>query len=166
MKTRNSIRFSLCLYLVLFEVVCQANYYQAYELMQESDSTLVYDEIIKKVEELAINYYNDGNTPGLAAAVVSDKEILWYVSLGTLHCKSQRNVDSETLFNIQSMSKSFTALAVLFAVQDGLVELDTPISEYIPGFTINSRWEESPDKLITLRHLLSHRSGIVHDVSY
>ncbi|NIM48804.1 MAG: serine hydrolase [Gemmatimonadales bacterium] len=57
-------------------------------------------------------------------------------------------------------------MAVLFAVQDGLLDLDTPISEYLPAFRINSRFEEHPERIITLRHLLSHRSGIVHDAPF
>jgi CubicO group peptidase (beta-lactamase class C family) len=69
----------------------------------------------------------------------------------------------ETLFSIQSMSKTFTATAVMFAVQDGLVDLDTPITEYLPEFTVKSCWQENPQQKITLRHLLSHTSGLAHE---
>jgi CubicO group peptidase (beta-lactamase class C family) len=51
----------------------------------------------------------------------------------------------------------------MVAVQDGLLEMDVPIIEYFPQFTVNSRFEENPEKKITLRHLLSHTSGIAHE---
>jgi len=44
------------------------------------------------------------------------------------------------------MSKTITAVAVMVAVQDGLLELDVPIIEYFPQFTVNSRFEENPHK--------------------
>jgi CubicO group peptidase (beta-lactamase class C family) len=77
-----------------------------------------------------------------------------------------RPVDLETIFSIQSMSKSFTALAVLMAVQDGLVDLDTPIAEYLPDFTVNSIYDKHPERLITLRHLLTHRAGFTHEAPF
>ncbi len=75
-------------------------------------------------------------------------------------------VDATTIFSIQSMSKSFTALAVLMAVQDGLVDLDTPIAEYLPDFTVNSVFDEHPERIITLRHLLAHRAGFTHEAPF
>jgi CubicO group peptidase (beta-lactamase class C family) len=56
-----------------------------------------------------------------------------------------------------------TALAVLTAVQDGLLALDTPIVAYLPQFTVNSRYEEHPERRMTLRHLLAHRAGFTHE---
>ncbi len=69
----------------------------------------------------------------------------------------------ETVFSIQSTSKSFTAVAVLLAVQEGLLDLDLPISRYVPDFSVNSRFERSPQDRITLRLLLSHRAGFTHE---
>jgi CubicO group peptidase (beta-lactamase class C family) len=56
-----------------------------------------------------------------------------------------------------------TATAVMIAVQEGLVSLDTPITSYVPDFTVNSRFEEHPERKITMRHLLSHRAGFTHE---
>src|SRR5512147_1443849 len=72
-------------------------------------------------------------------------------------------VTPDTLFSIQSASKNFTAAAVLVAVQDGLLDLDTPITKYLPAFTVNSRFEAHPERKITLRMLLSHRAGFTHE---
>jgi CubicO group peptidase (beta-lactamase class C family) len=54
-------------------------------------------------------------------------------------------------------------MAVLVAVQEGLVALDTPIKEYLPEFTIHSRFDPHPEQVITLRHLLAHRAGFTHE---
>jgi CubicO group peptidase (beta-lactamase class C family) len=101
--------------------------------------------------------------PGAAVALVDRDRILWVAGFGYTDTDKQKPVDPETIFSIQSMSKTFTATAVLFAVQDGLLDLDAPITTYLPEFTVHSRFEEHPERKITLRHLLSHTAGFTHE---
>jgi CubicO group peptidase (beta-lactamase class C family) len=61
------------------------------------------------------------------------------------------------------MSKSFTGTAAMFAAQEGLVDLDAPITTYLPDFHVNSIYEENPEQRITLRMLLSHTAGLTHE---
>jgi CubicO group peptidase (beta-lactamase class C family) len=98
--------------------------------------------------------------PGLSIALVDRDGILWTAGFGYTDYNRKTPVTTDTLFSIGSTSKTITAVAVMVAVQDGLLELDVPIIEYFPQFTVNSRFEENPHKKITLRHLLSHTSGI------
>jgi len=100
--------------------------------------------------------------PGIAVAVVDREGILWTAGFGRTGQGSQP-ATPDTLFSIQSMSKTFTATAVMIAVRDGLVDLDTPIAEYLPDFTVNSRFEERPQGKMTLRHLLTHTAGFTHE---
>jgi CubicO group peptidase (beta-lactamase class C family) len=100
------------------------------------------------------------NIPGCAIALVDDKGILWAEGFGTTDYKRKIPVTPDTLFNIGSISKTFTATAVLLAVQNGLLELDEPITTYLPDFKVYSRYEDKPERKITLRHLLSHTSGL------
>jgi CubicO group peptidase (beta-lactamase class C family) len=102
-------------------------------------------------------------TTGLSIALVDRDGILWTAGFGYTDHNREIPVTPETLFGIQSISKTFTATAVMAAVRDGLVELDVPIIEYWPQFTVNSRFEENPQEKITLRHLLSHTSGIAQE---
>ena len=102
--------------------------------------------------------------PGCALALVDDKGILWVEGFGTTDFKSKIPVTPNTLFYIGSISKTFTATAVLLAVQDGLLDLDEPITTYLPDFKVYSRYEEQPENKITLKHLLSHTSGLPHEV--
>jgi CubicO group peptidase (beta-lactamase class C family) len=97
---------------------------------------------------------------GCAMALVDDKGILWAEGFGTTDFKRKIPVTPDTLFYIGSIGKTFTAVAVLIAVQNGLLDLDEPITTYLPDFKVDSRYEERPESRITLRYLLSHTSGL------
>jgi CubicO group peptidase (beta-lactamase class C family) len=101
--------------------------------------------------------------PGVAVALVDRERILWAAGFGYTDTDQKTAVTPATIFSIQSMSKTFTATAVLFAVQDGLLDLDAPITTYLPEFTVHSRFEEHPERKMTLRHLLSHTAGFTHE---
>ena len=103
---------------------------------------------------------------GAAIAVVDGEQIIWEKTYGCVNGRGSRLVDANTMFSIQSMSKSFTALAVLMAVQDGLVDLDTPIKEYLPEFRVNSLYNKQPEELITLRLLLAHWAGFTFEAPF
>ena len=120
-------------------------------------------QIVKELQAGLPAWVKEKDVPGVAVAIVDDKEILWQGVYGFTSRAKDKPVTPRTLFSIQSMSKSFTALAVLMAVQDGLLDLDRPITEYLPDFTVHSRFEESPERKMTLRHLLSHRAGFTHE---
>ena len=103
----------------------------------------------------------ENNIDGIAASFFTKDEIIWKECLGKSTYK--KPINDSTLFGICSISKNFTALAVMFAIQDGLLELDTPIINYLPNFTINSCYEESPEDKITLRMMLSNTAGFTHE---
>ncbi|MBN1223820.1 MAG: beta-lactamase family protein [Candidatus Aminicenantes bacterium] len=119
--------------------------------------------IIEELKAKIPQWLAETDVPGAAVTIVDDKGILWKEVYGHKVRGGSDRVAEETLFSIQSMSKSFTALGVLMAVQDGLLDLDVPITEYLPDFTVNSPFEEHPEHKMTLRHLLSHRAGFTHE---
>ncbi|MFC1634025.1 serine hydrolase domain-containing protein [Planctomycetota bacterium] len=121
-----------------------------------------YRKVFDKHSESIPERMKEHRIPGLSIAVVDREGILWTAGFGRTG-RGKQPVTPETLFSIQSMSKTFTAVAVMIAVQDGLVDLDTPIATYLPEFTVNSRWEDNPQQKITLRHLLSHTAGFTHE---
>lgn len=120
-------------------------------------------QIVKELQANLPAWIKEKDVPGVAVAVVDDKDILWQGVYGYTTRAKEKPITPQTLFSIQSMSKSFTALAVLMAVQDGLLDLDRPITEYLPDFTVHSRFEENPERKMTLRHLLAHRAGLTHE---
>jgi CubicO group peptidase (beta-lactamase class C family) len=93
--------------------------------------------------------------PGLALAIVRDDEIVYSQGYGTTGIDGEA-VTPDTTFQLGSMSKSFTALAVMQLVERGGIDLDAPVQTYLPEFMT-----ASPDSAaITVRHLLNHTSGI------
>ena len=91
--------------------------------------------------------------PGLAYAVVVDGEITSVGARGVVKIGGDIEVTPDTPFVIGSISKTFTALAVMQLVEAGEVALDTEVSQYLDGFA------DGPAGAITIRQLLSHTSG-------
>ncbi|MEM8917642.1 MAG: serine hydrolase domain-containing protein [Pseudomonadota bacterium] len=101
----------------------------------------------QRMEELAI--------PGVAIALITDGEIVHARGFGVTHAEGGP-VTENTAFMIGSISKPFTATAILQLVEQGVLGLDDPVVEHVPWF--RTRLKSASDK-ITIRHLLSHRSG-------
>ena len=102
------------------------------------------------------------DVPGLSIVVVDRDRVLWAEGFGNRD--DQRDpVTPDTIFSLQSMSKLFTATAVMQAVQEGRLDLDEPITTYLPNFTVHSAFEAHPERKITLRMLLSHTAGFTHE---
>jgi CubicO group peptidase (beta-lactamase class C family) len=123
-------------------------------------------DVIAKYREEILQRMQQENIAGLAVVVVDEESILWAEGFGYTDWDEKIPITPSTLFSIQSMSKSFTATATMFAVKDGLVDLDEPITTYLPDFHVNSIFEEHPEKKITLRMLLSHTAGFAHEAPY
>jgi CubicO group peptidase (beta-lactamase class C family) len=96
---------------------------------------------------------------GVAVCLIRDGKPAWVEGFGVTNRTSGRAVDTGTIFSVQSTSKNFTAVAIMIAVQQGLLDLDAPITTYLPGFAVRSRFESRPQDRITLRLLMSHRAG-------
>jgi CubicO group peptidase (beta-lactamase class C family) len=95
-------------------------------------------------------------TPGLALALTDREQTLHVSTYGFADLATQTPVTPETLFQIGSISKSFTALALMQQYEAGSVNLHAPVTDYLPWFVVRSTYEP-----ITLHHLLCHTSGIV-----
>jgi CubicO group peptidase (beta-lactamase class C family) len=101
--------------------------------------------------------------PGLALALVDGDGVVWQQGFGFRDSDGGTPVTVDTIFSVQSMSKVFTATAVMQAVQSELLDLDVPITTYLPRFTVHSAFEPHPEKRITLRMLLSCTAGFTHE---
>ncbi|MEL7312910.1 MAG: serine hydrolase domain-containing protein [Pseudomonadota bacterium] len=107
------------------------------------------------IEERMAHY----RVPGVSVAVILDGKIAWAKAFGYADAAEQIPVTGETLFQAASISKPVTALAALQLVDAGLIDLDTPVNEYLTRWQIPSNvfTQEVP---VTLRHLLSHTGGL------
>lgn len=121
------------------------------------------EPLIQELRGSILEALESRGVPGLAIALVDGDGTLWSEGFGETARERGHPVDTETLFSVQSISKSLTATGVLMAVRDGKVDLDEPVTTYLPDFTVQSRFEERPERRITLRHLLSHHAGLTHE---
>lgn len=119
--------------------------------------------VLKKYQILIPGKIQKEKVPGFAIGIVDKDGILWSDGYGFTDLSKTKRVDSHTIFSIQSISKTFTATAVLHAVQEGILDHNEPITTYLPDFTVNSRFEENPCSRMTLKLLLSHRAGFTHE---
>lgn len=105
----------------------------------------------------------EGGIGAAAVCLIDGGKVAWLEGFGRTAATGGDTVGPGTLFSIQSTTKNFTAVAILLAVQEGLLALDTPISRYLPGFTVRSRFEHAPVERMTLRLLLANRAGFTHE---
>lgn len=101
------------------------------------------------------------NTPGLALAVTDQERLLYLTTAGFADRAAQTPVKPSCLFEIGSISKSFTAIALLQLHQAGRLDLHRPVNEYLPWFHV-----PSPYGPITPHHLLSHTAGIIRGTEF
>lgn len=115
------------------------------------------------ISDLVKKYLETNNIPGTSIALVDKDGIIWSEAFGVQDTVTKTPINKETLFCIGSVTKTVTATIILKAVEMGILDLDTPIKEYIPEIKFRSRYEDFPETRITLRHLLSNHSGLTHE---
>lgn len=97
------------------------------------------------------------NIVGMSVVITRDNEISYLKGFGSASLKKQTQVTPQTIFDLASCSKSFTAMAVLLLWNDGLIDLDQTLNYYIPEFQMA---DEEVSRQITIRQLLNQTSGI------
>jgi D-alanyl-D-alanine carboxypeptidase len=116
------------------------------------------EAIVAAIDAAAESEMDRGRQPGLTLGVTDRDTTLTVRTYGLADLAAQRPVTPQTLFEIGSIGKSFTAVAILQLVDEGKIELDAPVTSYLPWLVIPGRDGDGP---VTVSHLLSHTSGIV-----
>ena len=120
-----------------------------------SDAALAVDDVFERFFEAA-------PSPGLAYGLIADGRLVHSRGLGTLIAGSKRPPDADSAFRIASMTKSFTAAAVLQLRDEGRLALDEPVATYVPDLAgMRGPTRDSPP--VTVRHLLTHTAGFATD---
>jgi CubicO group peptidase (beta-lactamase class C family) len=96
----------------------------------------------------------EDNAPGLSVLLIKDDEVAYRNAKGMANNKTGLAIQSDTGFRLASVSKTFTAIAIMHLFEQQLISLDDSILAYLPE--LPESWGD-----ITIHHLLSHRSGIV-----
>jgi methyl acetate hydrolase len=112
-----------------------------------------------------------GEVPGVVAAVVDKNGVLYNEAFGQSSTLSKRAMTKDTIFNMASMTKPVTSVAIMMLVDEGKVKLDDEVAKYLPKWKdpvviskfneADASYETRPAKRpITIHHLLTHTSGI------
>src|SRR5688572_10147219 len=112
---------------------------------QQADAGVIADSVFAR--------WNSTRSPGCAVGVARDGKTLLARGYGMANLETGTPITAETIFESGSVAKQFTATAVVLLAMDGKLDLGDPVRNYIP---------ELPeyDKPITIRHLLTHTSGL------
>ena len=97
------------------------------------------------------------DVPGIAIAIVKDGEVVTTKGFGVRKLGEPAAVDAQTLFEVASNSKGFTAAALAMLVDEGKLAWDDPVTKHLPGFQMHDSYVTGA---MTIRDLLTHRSGL------
>jgi CubicO group peptidase (beta-lactamase class C family) len=111
-------------------------------------------------DDLMAHLISTDNVAGAALALIKHGRIVLEKGYGFRDLEAHAPVTATTLFNIGSISKSFTALGIAQLVDQQQVDLDVPVIGYIPDFRLS---DPQAAQAMTLRQLLSHTSGLPAD---
>jgi CubicO group peptidase (beta-lactamase class C family) len=111
---------------------------------------------IAALQEQIPELLNDGTVPGLSMALIRDGKTYWLHAFGVRDTKTGQPVTEDTIFEAASLGKPVFAYGVLKLVDQGKLDLDAPLSKYLPKPYIEG--DPRLDK-ITARIVLSHRTG-------
>jgi len=112
-----------------------------------------------------------GDVPGVVVAVVNKDGVVYHEAFGRSRTLTSTPMTKDTIFNMASMNKPVTSVAIMMLVEDGKLKLDDEVAKYLPKYKdplviskfneADSTYETRPAKRpITIRHLLTHTSGI------
>ena len=105
------------------------------------------------VDRIVGDAMRDGRTPGVSVAVARGGRVVHAQGYGLANVELNVPATADTVYRIGSITKQFTAAAIMQLVEQGKMSLDDPIETFLPDYPVRGR-------RITIRHLLTHTSGI------
>ena len=118
-----------------------------------------YRDAVQALEQFIAHEVADKQLPALSIALVDDQTVVWARGFGFADPEKKTPATADTVYRVGSVSKLFTDLAVMQLVEQGKLDLDAPVTKYLPDFKPVNPF----GKPITLRQLMSHRSGLVRE---
>ena len=117
-----------------------------------------------------------GDVPGVVVAVVNKDGVLYHEAFGRSRTQTGTPMAKDTIFNMASMTKPVTSIAIMMLVDEGKLKIDDEVAKYLPKWKdplviskfneADASYETRPAKRpITIRHLLTHTSGIGYGFS-
>jgi CubicO group peptidase (beta-lactamase class C family) len=140
----------ICMGMLIFPAAIKAQNQRYFTVDGQKKGIESFDAEIKKMMD-------DVGIPAMSLAVIDDNKVVYYKAYGYKEAKKKNKVDSKTVFEAASLSKSYLVYVAFKLVDAGLLDLDKPMYQYLKY----ERLEHDPRyKIITPRMILSHCSGI------
>lgn len=131
-------------------------------LERKGDPVAKAKEALVGFDEVVTDAMKKFEVPGMAIAIVNGKEVVFAKGFGYRDVEKQLPVTADTLFAIGSSSKAFTTFVLGTLVDEGKIEWEKPVRNYIPWFKL---YDPSMTEHLTVRDLVTHRSGLPrHDL--
>jgi CubicO group peptidase (beta-lactamase class C family) len=121
-----------------------------------------YTYVRNYISWLARSEMNKHDATGLSIALVDDQQVVWATGFGFADKAGKVPATAETIYRAGSISKLFTATAIMQLAEQGLLDIDKPLQSYLPEFSIKSRFSDADP--ITPRSIMTHHSGIPSDL--
>ena len=118
--------------------------------------------VFASIDKVFVDFSAREHVPGAAWGIVVDGELVHVGTTGYRDLATKSPVTPDTVFRIASMTKSFTAMAILKLREEGRLSLDDPADRYVPELK-GLKYPTTDSPRITVRHLLSHAEGFPED---
>jgi len=118
--------------------------------------------VTHEIDSLYRAFATENHLPGIAYSIVLDTSLAWSGAIGYSNLADSTPVTVSTAFRAASMTKSFTALAILRLRDEGKLRLDDPVSRWLPEID-SLRYLSDDAPVLTIRHLLTHTGGFPQD---
>ena len=170
-----TLLFTLCIFLLGVTNAQTTSIIKSHKLEEmPPESAGISAQRLARIDKMCEEEVAKGNLPGIVSLVARNGKIVHWKAYGVAN-EAGDKMERDAIFRIASQSKAITSTAVMMLWEEGKFQLDDPISKYIPAFKnqqvltnfrySDTTWTGVPVKNeITIRHLLSHTSGIGYGV--
>ena len=126
-------------------------------------------ERLTRISTLMQRYVDDGKLAGIIATVARRGQTTYLEKFGMMDIEAHKPMEFDAIFRIASMTKPITSVAVMMLYEEGHFHLNTPVSDFIPGFKDTKVFVRETDdgievadleRPITFRHLFTHTAGL------
>ncbi|HSH45345.1 MAG TPA: serine hydrolase [Longimicrobiales bacterium] len=126
---------------------------------EDTAPTSEYEVAVEQIRELVRAEMRDKSLPAVSIALVDGQDVVWAEGFGSASADGGEDATAATVYRVGSVSKLFTDIAIMQLVERGELDLDAPVTTYLPDFQPENPFGED----ITLRQLMSHRAGLVRE---
>ncbi|MCG9129354.1 beta-lactamase family protein [Candidatus Poribacteria bacterium] len=123
---------------------------------------------LARIKPVMQQWVDNGKIPGALTMIAREGKLVHFEKVGNQDIASEKPIEFDTIFRIYSMTKPITSVAVMMLYEEGLFQLNSPVSEFIPEFKDMKAYANHGDAIVdteremTVKHLLTHTAGLIY----